>query len=194
MAQVDVEPAEQALLQLAGAEPLADPSSCCEFAVYIDGGGLGNPGPAAVAAVVVNPNGEIVLEQAREIGDGTNNVAEYKALLFGISLARLVGCKTPHFVSDSMLVVNQISNWWAIRDAELSRLHGFCSSRLMEFDEWSIQHVAREKNKRADWLVNKLIRGVEHSRTLKKPPVGIEFRTGRRRPGWVNLGKPGYET
>jgi ribonuclease HI len=56
--------------------------------VNVDGGARGNPGPAAIAAVVTDPKGEVLAERSVTIGDATNNVAEYRALLLGIELAK----------------------------------------------------------------------------------------------------------
>lgn len=179
---------EVALLQPASTEEQVPAPSLAEFTIYCDGGLVStNPGEAAVAAVVINDVGELIIEQARRIGHATNNEAEYRALLFAINLANLVGARRPHFVVDSQLVEQQVIGWWAINGANLSRLHGLCTGSLMMFPEWSIQHVPRAQNKRADWLVNKLIRP-DGDRTLKNPPeAGLEFRTGHIRPGWDNV-------
>lgn len=157
-----------------------------DLAIYVDGGCLANPGRIAFAAVAVSPVGQVIAESAQADGEGTNNEAEYKALLYGICLARLLGAKEPHFVSDSMLVVQQVLGFWAIK-GHLHILHGRCTGRLMEFERWSISHVPRERNRRADWLVNRTLRGDEHARTLKNAPdAGTEFLAAAElRPGWA---------
>lgn len=153
--------------------------------VYFDGGCWPNPGPAVAAAVVGDENGEVIVETAKRLGDATNNVAEYRGLLLGISLARLVGATHAHFVTDSKLVAQQITGWWAIRGGEISRLHGLATGRLMAFDEWSIQQVPREKNQRADYLCDELLEHASKRQHASKP--GFEFRTGTPRPGWASL-------
>jgi len=135
--------------------------------IFMDGGCTANPGTLVVSAVVCTPAGELVTEMARYAGKGTNNVAEYKALQHAIRMAKLVGAREPLFCSDSRIVVQQVNGWWAIR-GNLSSYHGECTGALMGFDRWLLQHVPREKNKRADWLCSKLL---GHSRTLKKPPA-----------------------
>lgn len=161
-----------------------------ELTVYCDGGKLSDSGVAGVAAVAVDQTGKIIVEGAQEVGQATSNEAEYLALSFGISLANLLGARTPHFVCDSLLVVQQISGWWAIRGGGIALVHGPVRARLMDFDYWSIQHVPREQNKRADWLVNVQLRGNGHARTLKTPPTDcVRFRAGELRPGWKHFPK-----
>lgn len=153
--------------------------------VYVDGGCSPNPGPGAIAAVVGDEHGEVIIEGSKALENVTNNEAEYRALLLGIALARMAGATHAHFCSDSQLVVNQVAQWWAIRDTELSRLHGFVSSRMREFDEWSIQHVPRGQNRRADWLCNELMDHTAKHQLKDKP--GIEFRSAATQPGWSGL-------
>lgn len=158
-----------------------------DFIVFMDGGCTANPGEIAVAAVVCTPAGELVTEMARHVGEGTNNVAEYKALIHAIHMANLVGARRPIFCSDSKLVVQQVNGRWAIR-GELSYHHGECTSALMCFDRWLLQHVPREQNKRADWLVSRLL---GHSRTLKKAPdVKPVCSDHEGMAGWSELAAP----
>lgn len=154
--------------------------------VYVDGGVATNPGPGAIAAVVGDEKGELVVESSRKLEHATNNEAEYLALSLGISLAHLVGATHVNFCSDSQLVVSQVGGWWAINGSRLSVLHGSITGRLMSFEEWSIQHVQRSENRRADWLCNELL-DLKSKHQLKEKPTSIEFRTGRARPGWANF-------
>jgi ribonuclease HI len=153
-----------------------------DYVIFMDGGCTANPGQLAVSAVVCTPEFEVVCQLARSAGDGTNNIAEYRALRHAIAMANLVGAREPLFLSDSKLVVEQVNGWWAIKDPELHMLHGWCTGALMRFDQWSIKYIPREKNKRADYLVSKHL---GHARTLKRPPaVGhVDFDHGAR-PGW----------
>jgi ribonuclease HI len=157
-----------------------------DVVIFMDGGCTSNPGRIAVAAVACTPRGEVISETARDAGEGTNNVAEYKALRHAIELANLLGARRPLFISDSRLIVQQINGFWAIRDSgERARLHGLCTSSLMKFDRWLLQHVGREKNQRSDWLVSKHL---GHSRTLKKaPPVDQVVCNHEGRVGWSQL-------
>jgi ribonuclease HI len=157
-----------------------------DFVIFMDGGCTANPGKIAVAAVVCTPEGELVTESAMMAGEGTNNVAEYRALRHAIQLANLVGARRPMFCSDSQLVVKQIQGWWALKvGGELARQHGYCSSALMDFDRWLLKHVPRTENKRADWLA---CQALGHDRTLKKAPAVSRVSCEHDgRPGWSQL-------
>jgi ribonuclease HI len=125
--------------------------------VHVDGGARGNPGPAAIAAVVTAPDGE-VLEEGRElIGEATNNVAEYRALLLGIDRARKLGASELELVGDSELVVRQVRGEYKVKDPGLKPLHAQVMEALESFEEWSIRHVRREHNADADALVNEAL-------------------------------------
>jgi len=76
--------------------------------VNVDGGARGNPGPAAIAAVVATPEGEVIDEVGRTIGRATNNVAEYRALLLGIERAAAAGASEVELIGDSELIVKQV--------------------------------------------------------------------------------------
>jgi len=122
--------------------------------VNVDGGARGNPGPAAIAAVVASPDGEVVEERSESIGPATNNVAEYRALLLGIEAARELGAREVELVGDSELIVRQVRGEYRVKDDTLRDLHRRVREALAAFDRWTIRHVRREENARADWLVN----------------------------------------
>jgi ribonuclease HI len=125
--------------------------------VNVDGGARGNPGPAAIATVVTTPEGEVVEEGSRTIGPATNNVAEYRALLLGIERALERGAHEVELVGDSELVVRQVRGEYRVKDAALRDLHEQVRRALTGFDRWSIRHVRREENARADELVNEAL-------------------------------------
>lgn len=127
--------------------------------VSVDGGARGNPGPAAIAAVLTTPDGQVVEEGAQTIGAATNNVAEYRALLFGIERAQALGADELELVGDSELIVRQVRGEYKVKDAALRDLHSQARQALDGFDRWSIRHVRREENARADALVNEALDG-----------------------------------
>lgn len=127
--------------------------------VNVDGGARGNPGPAAIAAVVATPEGEVVERRGEAIGRATNNVAEYRALLLGIELARERGAGEVELVGDSELVVKQVKGEYRVKDAGLRPLHAEVRAALDAFERWSIRHVRREHNAEADQLVNETLDG-----------------------------------
>jgi ribonuclease HI len=122
--------------------------------VNVDGGSRGNPGPAAIAAVVTTPDGAPVEERAETIGVATNNIAEYRALLLGIELAKAHGATEVKLIGDSELIVKQVRGEYRVKDAGLRPLHAEAVKALSDFERWSISHVRREKNAQADALLN----------------------------------------
>ena len=127
--------------------------------VNVDGGARGNPGPAAAGVVVRDEDGEVLLERAERIGRTTNNVAEYKALLLGISTAKELGGTELELVGDSELIVRQIEGRYKVKDATLRELHAEALRELGQLDRWSIRHVKRAQNADADRLVNAALDG-----------------------------------
>ncbi len=125
--------------------------------VNVDGGARGNPGPAAIAAVVADPDRGVLEERSEAIGAATNNVAEYRALLLGIERARALGAAEVELVGDSELVVRQVRGEYRVKDATLRGLHEAVREGLAQFDGWTIRHVRREENERADALVNEAL-------------------------------------
>ena len=125
-----------------------------KLTVNVDGGARGNPGPAAIGAVVRDPAGEVLEERGERIGKATNNVAEYRALLLGIERAAELGASELELVGDSELIVRQVKGEYKVKDATLRELHGEVKRALRPFETWSIRHVRREQNAEADRLVN----------------------------------------
>jgi ribonuclease HI len=128
-----------------------------KLVVNVDGGARGNPGPAAIAAVVQGPDGEVLEERGERIGHATNNVAEYRALLLGIERAAALGASELELVGDSELVVKQVKGEYKVKDAGMRELHGQVKEALRAFDGWAIRHVRREQNAEADRLVNRVL-------------------------------------
>lgn len=121
--------------------------------LYFDGGSRGNPGPAAIGWVIVSGDG-IVAEGGERIGQATNNLAEYEALIRGLEAARDYGFDVLEIRGDSELIVKQVRGAWNTNDPDLRERRVRVRELLDEFDEWSLSHVPREINERADELVN----------------------------------------
>jgi len=128
-----------------------------KLVVHVDGGARGNPGPAAVGVVIADPEGGVVHAVGETIGEATNNVAEYRALLRGIELARDHGASELEIYGDSELVVKQVRGEYRVKDAGLKPLHAEARAALAEADSWSFDHVRRENNAHADDLVNQAL-------------------------------------
>ena len=127
--------------------------------VNFDGGSRGNPGPAAIGVVLRNGDGNVLEEAGETIGEATNNVAEYKALLRGIELAAAHGVGELELVGDSDLVVRQVEGRYKVKNAGLKPLHEEVKRALGGFDSWSIRWVRRAENGDADRLVNEALDG-----------------------------------
>jgi ribonuclease HI len=124
--------------------------------VYCDGASRGNPGPAAVGWVLVSGDG-IVADGGRRIGTATNNRAEYEALVTALKRAGEYGFDTAAVRSDSQLVVRQVNGVWEVNDPDLRECRVRAREALAAFDEWSLTHVPREVNERADELANEAL-------------------------------------
>jgi ribonuclease HI len=122
--------------------------------VHVDGGARGNPGPAAIAAVLTGEDGALLEERGERIGAATNNVAEYRALLLGIERAAALGADEVELVGDSELIVKQVRGEYKVKDPNLRELHRQVRTALERFRRWSVRHVRREENAAADALVN----------------------------------------
>lgn len=122
--------------------------------VHVDGGARGNPGPAAAAAVISDPDGTVLAEPTQALGTATNNVAEYRAVLLGLTRAAELGASEVELVNDSELVARQIQGLYKVRNAALRPLHEQALAALRAFERWSIRSVPREQNVDADALVN----------------------------------------
>ena len=124
--------------------------------VYFDGASRGNPGPAAIGWVVVTSDG-IVSEGNDRIGRTTNNRAEYEALIRGLEVADEFGFDEVVVRGDSELVVKQIRGEYDTNNPELRERRVRVRELLDRFDEWSLSHVPREINERADELANEAL-------------------------------------
>jgi catechol 2,3-dioxygenase len=155
-----------------------------KLVVNVDGGARGNPGPAAIAAVVQGPGGELLEERGERIGRATNNVAEYKALLLGIERAAALGATDLELVGDSELVVKQVKGEYKVKDANMRKLHAEVKAALGTFDRWSIRHVRREHNAEADRLVNEALDAVPDSGSRPSPhSSGVKVGSDAIDPG-----------
>ena len=124
--------------------------------VYFDGACRGNPGPAATGWVIVTGDG-IVAEGGERIGTTTNNQAEYAALISALETARDYGYDEVHVRGDSELIVKQVRGEYDTNNPELREQRVTVHELLSAFDEWTLEHVPREINARADRLANEVL-------------------------------------
>ena len=120
---------------------------------YFDGASRGNPGPAAIGWVIVDSSG-IVAEGGERVGETTNNRAEYDALVRVLECAADYGFSVVAVRGDSQLVVEQVRGAWKTNNPALRERRVRVRELLDRFDDWSIEHVPREVNERADARAN----------------------------------------
>jgi ribonuclease HI len=125
--------------------------------VHVDGGARGNPGPAAAAAVVSTPEGDVLDEASEYLGVATNNVAEYRGLLLGLHRAKALGATEVEVVNDSELVAKQVNGLYKVKHPAMRPLHLDAMAALRQFDAWAIRSVPRAQNAAADALVNQAL-------------------------------------
>jgi len=123
--------------------------------LYADGASRGNPGPAAIGAVLYPPHGgDPVAEVSEAIGEATNNQAEYRAVVAGLEAALRLGVTDLLVRLDSQLLVRQVLGDYRVRNPGLKPLHRRVVSLLARFRSAAIEHVPRERNTAADALAN----------------------------------------
>lgn len=118
-----------------------------------DGGARGNPGPGG-AGFVIEVDGEIVCRGGRFLGDCTNNVAEYEALIWGLENVRALGHDEVSVFADSELLVKQINGQYRVKNEGLKPLFLRALGLLRGFRSFEVAHVRRESNKDADAMAN----------------------------------------
>ncbi|MCS7187995.1 MAG: ribulose-phosphate 3-epimerase, partial [Armatimonadota bacterium] len=120
--------------------------------IYVDGSSLGNPGPAGVGVVACDEKGNIVATHKVPLNTATNNEAEYKAIIEALKLAQKLGASEVTLLSDSELVVQQLSGNYRVRSLALRRLHEEAMRLIRHFRHFKIAHIPREANKMANKL------------------------------------------
>jgi ribonuclease HI len=124
---------------------------------YADGASRGNPGPAAIGAVLLDEAGREIYTISRPIGVATNNQAEYKAAIAAVEAALALGARSLELRMDSELVVRQLQHRYRVRDPVLRRLFARLLELRRRFQEFQVKAIPREQNRRADALANRAL-------------------------------------
>src|SRR5215831_7874112 len=124
------------------------------YVANIDGASRGNPGPAAYAVVIRDPNGNVILELAKQFGRDTNNVAEYYGLLAALDYATTHGINALRIRSDSELLVRQMQGRYKVKSEDLRPLYERATKLSRQLKYFTLEHVRRELNRDADALAN----------------------------------------
>ena len=138
-------------------------ASANSVTINVDGASRGNPGPSGIGYYITDSNGHIIEKGGEFIGFATSRVAEYYALRKGIDRAIELGYKTARFVSDSLMVINQLNGIFQIKNRDILPVYEDIQKKLESFEAVSFTHVPRSKNTIADSEANDAI-----DRILKK--------------------------
>ena len=122
--------------------------------VSCDGAARGNPGPAAIGVQITDAEGAVLAEIAEGLGETTNNVAEYTAVIEGLKRAAELGASQVLLRSDSQLLINQITGRYRVKTAHLVPLHREVLAQAKRFERIRFEHVPRERNTEPDRLAN----------------------------------------
>jgi ribonuclease HI len=147
-------PRSQALLWKSGEKDWKGKLAGQLLLLYSDGASRGNPGEAGAGIAIFDEQGNELLAASLYLGQCTNNEAEYRALLFGLEKCAEFGSGSIKVHLDSELIVKQIRGEYKVKHPNLKLFHKKALQHLTHFASYSIIHVRREKNSRADELAN----------------------------------------
>ncbi len=131
-----------------------------KFIIYTDGASKGNPGPARIGVVICDEKERVLKEYSKDIGNTTNNEAEYQAVIFALKkIKALYGKKTAknaeiEIKSDSELLVSQLNRKYKILDPKIQKLFIQLWNLTIDFKKVAFTLIPREENKKADKLAN----------------------------------------
>lgn len=126
--------------------------------INVDGASKGNPGPSGIGYCIYNSDGHILKQGGEFIGFATSRVAEYCAMRKGIELAIELGYRKVRFISDSLMVVNQLNGIFTVKNRDVMSIYLDIQNKLEKFEAVSFAHVNREKNVVADHEANLAIK------------------------------------
>ncbi len=125
--------------------------------IYIDGAARGNPGPAGIGVVIQDGKRKKIKDYYKYLGETTNNIAEYNALIYALQEAHMLGSKDVKVHLDSELVVKQIKGEFRVKNEKIRPLFEQAIHLINGFDKIELKHIDRSLNKEADRLANKAI-------------------------------------
>ena len=123
-----------------------------QWVIHVDGASLGNPGPAGIGAWCTDAQGRVVAQLSKHLGETTNNVAEYLALVYALQYARQQGIERVRVRTDSELMARQMNGEYKVRDGNIRLFYDLASTLRESFASCEIEHVRREFNAEADRL------------------------------------------
>jgi len=126
--------------------------------IHSDGVSRGNPGPAAIGAIIRDERGRLLASISQPIGRATNNQAEYRAIIAALEKALALGARQVELNSDSELMVRQIKGQYRVRKEALRPLYQRVKELQSLLEGFTIKHIPRQQNREADKLANAALR------------------------------------
>ena len=136
---------------------VVSPVKHSKLTAYIDGASRGNPGPASAGVVFQDLSGRPVKNLSIRIGNATNNVAEYSALIFALQEATLMRVKEIEIFTDSELLAKQFNGEYKVKEDTIRVLYSLATHLKKGFKRLSVTHIPRERNKLADEQANRAL-------------------------------------
>ncbi|MDD4938756.1 MAG: ribonuclease HI family protein [Candidatus Omnitrophica bacterium] len=128
-----------------------------ELKIYVDGASKGNPGPSGIGVVICS-DGKVIKNVASFIGNTTNNVAEYTALIYGLQEGLMLKAESIEINTDSQLLYRQLKKIYRIKSPNITGLYNQAVHLISAFKQVSIKNIPREENRGADKLANKAVK------------------------------------
>ena len=154
------------------------------FEIFIDGACQGNPGPAAVG-VVLFKDGQALKSLSKSIGQATNNLAEYTALVYALQEALILKAAQIKVYTDSELLYRQVKGEYKIKNEKLKILFDQVQSLSMGFERIDFECIPREKNREADRLASKAVRTIQKKQATMVPTSRLnKVNVGSRDPNF----------
>lgn len=129
-------------------------STASAVTIYTDGASRGNPGPSGIGYQIIGMDGRVLERGGEFIGFATSRVAEYYAMKQGIERAIDLNLKTVHFVSDSLMVINQLNGIFTVKNQDIIPIYKEIQKDLENFEAVSFTHIPRSQNFFADQEAN----------------------------------------
>lgn len=139
-----------------------------KFIIYIDGASSGNPGPSGIGVIISDTKERVIKNISQAIGEATNNVAEYTALIYALQESLILGAKEVIIKTDSELLTKQLNRVYKVKDATLKLLFNQAQHLKSKFSHFDIKHINRQENKGADKLAAKALKKIKIDFVLPK--------------------------
>ena len=139
------------------ADQISHRNTASSATIYVDGASHGNPGPSGIGYQIIGADGQILDQGGQFIGFATSRVAEYYAMKNGIERALKLGLKSARFVSDSLMVINQLNGIFTVKNKDVEPIYNQIQELLKQFEAVSFSHISRLDNQIADHEANAAI-------------------------------------